>query len=307
MHDRTLERAYAECRAIAKREAKNFYYSFVALPKPRRDAISAIYAFMRRADDLSDDESVPRKERRARLDAWLAEWHAAAGGGATTDLVFVAVRDAIFRFNIPMELLDELVAGTTMDLEHGAGEVGTYATFDDLYRYCYLVASVVGLVCIRIFGYKDRAAEKLAEETGIAFQLTNILRDVAEDAERKRVYLPLDQLRAHDITLDSLLTRVPGTPPTANERTLLAETGGRAERYYQSAWKLLPLIDRESRPALWVLVKIYRGLLKRIRRAKYDVFSRRIRVPSFQKIEILIVGLAWMGWVRMRKPRSDPF
>ena len=304
MHDQTLERAYAECRAIAKREAKNFYYSFVALPKPRRDAICAIYAFMRKADDLSDDESVPREERRARLDAWLAEWHAAATGGATTDLVFVAVRDAIFRFNIPMELLDELVAGTTMDLEHGGGEVDTYSTFDDLYRYCYLVASVVGLVCIRIFGYKDPAAEKLAEETGIAFQLTNILRDVAEDAERKRVYLPLDELRARDVALESLLTRAPGTPPTANERALLAETGARAEHYYQSAWRLLPLIDRESRPALWVLVKIYRGLLKRIRRANYDVFSRRIRVPSFQKVEILAVGLVWMAWVRLRKQHA---
>jgi len=305
LHDQTLERAYAECRAIAKREAKNFYYSFVALPEPRRNAISAIYAFMRKADDLSDDESISREERRARLNAWLAAWHAAAGGAPTDDPVFLAVRDATARFNIPLALLDELVAGTTMDLEHAVEGVDTYPTFDDLYRYCYLVASVVGLVCIRIFGYKDPAAEKLAEETGIAFQLTNILRDVAEDAERKRIYLPLDQLRAHDVFLQSLLTRTPGTPPTANERALLAETGARAEHYYQSAWKLLPLIDRESRPALWVLVKIYRGLLKRIRRANYDVFSRRIRVPSFQKIEILAVGLVWMAWVRVRKPSAE--
>jgi len=304
LHDQTLERAYAECRAIARREAKNFYYSFVALPKPRRDAICAIYAFMRRADDLSDDESLPREERRRRLAAWRTEWHAVAAGGVTTDLVFVAVRDAIFRFNIPMDLLDELVAGTTMDLEHGAGGVDTYPTFEDLYQYCYLVASVVGLVCIRIFGYKDPAAEKLAEETGIAFQLTNILRDVAEDAERRRVYLPLDALARHDVSLESLLQRAPGAPPTGNERALLAEIGARAEHYYQSAWKLLPLIDRESRPALWVLVKIYRGLLKRIRRANYDVFSLRIRVPSFQKIEILAVGLVWMAWVRLRKPHA---
>src|SRR5581483_8781121 len=130
-----LERAYAECRAIARREAKNFYYSFVALPAPRRNAICAIYAFMRKADDLSDDESVPREERRTRLSAWLAEWHAAWAGGETSDLVFVAVRDAIARFNIPLELLDELVAGTTMDLENAAGAVDTYRTFEDLYRY----------------------------------------------------------------------------------------------------------------------------------------------------------------------------
>ena len=309
LHDETLDQvldlAYAECRAIAKREAKNFYYSFVALPAPRRNAISAIYAFMRKADDLSDDESISREDRRQRLDAWLAEWHRASAGGETSDLVFIAVRDATDRFHIPLTLLEELVAGTTMDLLHSGGDVDTYATFDDLYRYCYLVASVVGLVCIRIFGYKDPRAEKLAEETGIAFQLTNILRDVAEDAQRKRIYLPLDRMAAHGVSVESLLTRAPGVVPTAKERALLAESGARAEHYYQSAWKLLPLIDRESRPALWVLVKIYRGLLKRIRRANYDVFSRRIRVPSFQKIEILAVGLAWMAWVRLRKSRSD--
>ena len=116
------------------------------------------------------------------------------------------------------------------------------------------MASVVGLVCIRIFGYTDPRAEKLAEETGIAFQLTNILRDVAEDAERNRVYLPLEDLAAHNVSLDSLLHRAPGAPPTANERALLAAIAQRAEDYYKSAQELLPLIDRESRPALWVLV-----------------------------------------------------
>lgn len=304
MQDQTLERAYAECRAIAKREARNFYYSFVTLPKARRNAICAIYAFMRKADDLSDDETISRQERRRRLRGWVGEWHAAANGGATIDPVFVAVRDAIARFNIPLQLLDELVAGTTMDLAHAEGEVDTYATFDDLYRYCYLVASVVGLVCIRIFGYSDARAEKLAEETGVAFQLTNILRDVAEDAERNRVYLPLDRLAAHDVTLESLLHRTPGASPRPNERALLAELGARAEHYYQSAKSLLPFIDKESRPALWVLVRIYYRLLKNIRRANYDVFSRRVRVPSFQKLEILAAGLVWIGWVRLRKSRS---
>ena len=299
MHDGTLERAYAECRAIAKREAKNFYYSFVALPKPRRDAICAIYAFMRQADDLSDDESVSREERRVRLSAWLGAWHAASRGGETSDLVFIAVRDAIARFNIPLSLLDELVAGTTMDLEEADGAVDTYATFEDLYRYCYLVASVVGLVCIRIFGYTDRRAEKLAEETGVAFQLTNILRDVAEDAERKRVYLPLDELARHNISVDLVLNRAAGSPPTKDERDLLAELGVRAEHYYQSAKELLPLIDKESRPALWVLVSIYHGLLKRIRRADYDVFSQRASVPSTQKVAILGVGMARRAWARL--------
>ncbi|MGD0547219.1 MAG: phytoene/squalene synthase family protein [Terracidiphilus sp.] len=347
-HATKLNAAYAACRTIAQREAKNFYYAFVALPKPRRDAICAIYAFMRQADDLADDESLPREERRRRLDAWLANWRGVCHGGDSSDLVFFAVRDAVERFNIPLNLLDELVAGVTMDLDQtsdchperayrgpqrqvfvaGVGErvegpastnveapcpihsassaewVGnletdTYATFDDLYRYCYLVASVVGLVCIRIFGYTDPRAEKLAEETGIAFQLTNILRDVAEDASRNRVYLPLEDLAAHNVALDSLLHRAPNTPPTESERRLLKSIAQRAEEYYQSAKELLPLIDRESRPALWVLVSIYHGLLKRIRQSEYDVFSQRATVPMPQKLGILGVGIARLGFARL--------
>lgn len=295
-----LARAYEECRAISKREAKNFYYAFVALPRPRRNAICAIYAFMRQADDLSDDESIPRDERRGRLDAWLSQWRSVCQGGGSSNLVFIAVRDAVERFKIPLSLLDELVAGVTMDLEHEvSGEPDTYATFADLYHYCYLVASVVGLVCIRIFGYSDPRAEKLAEETGIAFQLTNILRDVAEDAARNRVYLPLEDLAAHGVTLDWLLHRAVAAEPTASERALLRSMAGRAQTYYQSAVKLLPLIDRESRPALRVLVSIYHALLKRIERADYEVFTQRISVPTAQKLSILAGGLMRMGLARL--------
>jgi 15-cis-phytoene synthase len=295
-----LDAAYAACRAIARREAKNFYYAFVALPLPKRNAICAIYAFMRRADDLADDESATIDERRAHLDAWMAAWRAARAGGETDDPAFVAVRDATVRYRIPLALLDELVSGVTMDLDSGGGDApDTYATFTDLYRYCYLVASVVGLVCIRIFGYSDPRAEKLAEETGIAFQLTNILRDVAEDAERNRVYLPLEDLKAHGVALERLLKRTGGTAPTANERALLEEIGKRAERYFASAQALMPLIDKESRPALGVLVEIYHALLKRIERADYDVFSRRASVPTIEKLKILAVGMAKMSWVRI--------
>jgi phytoene synthase len=291
--------AYAVCRSIARREAKNFYYAFVALPLPKRNAICAIYAFMRQADDLADDGDLLLSDRRDKLDAWIAEWRAASLGGRTSDPVFVAVRDATVRFAIPLTLLDELVAGVTMDVDAGYKDApDTYATFTDLYRYCYLVASVVGLVCIRIFGYTDARAEKLAEETGIAFQLTNILRDVAEDAERNRVYLPLEDLKTHGVELESLLKRQKGAGPTENERTLLKEVGQRAEGYYTSAQALMPLIDKESRPALWVLVEIYHALLKQIERADYDVFSRRASVPLVGKLAILFVGLARMAWVR---------
>lgn len=296
----TLDEAYAICRAIAKREAKNFYYAFVALPEARRNAICAVYAFMRKADDLSDDESVPRDERRRNLERWEDSWHQAAAGNETDDPVFVAVRDATQRFGIPLTLLDELIAGTTSDLKpEETNAPDTYATFGDLYRYCYLVASVVGLVCIRIFGYTDPAAEKLAEETGVAFQLTNILRDVAEDAERGRVYLPLEDLAAHNVTLESILHRAKDAPPSDQERALLGEIGQRAEAYYASADKLLPLIDRESRPALWVLVTIYHALLRRIERAGYDVFSTRASVPTVQKMGILGAGIARLTVARV--------
>ena len=298
--DPKLVAAYAECRAIAKREAKNFYYAFVALPLPRRNAICAIYAFMRKADDLADDESLTRDERRRRLDSWQADWRGICHGGDSSNLVFLAVRDAIERYEIPLSLLDELVAGVTMDLDRSATDApDTYATFAELYRYCYLVASVVGLVCIRIFGFSDPQAEKLAEETGIAFQLTNILRDVAEDAERNRVYLPLEDLATHGVGLDSLQHRTAGAAPTAEERALLVDLAQRAEGFYKSARLLLPMIDRESRPALWVLVAIYHALLRRIERANYDVFSRRASVPMVQKLGILAVGMARMALARV--------
>ncbi len=296
----TLSDAYAACRAIAKREAKNFYYAFLALPRARRNAICAIYAFMRQADDLADDESIPPTERRRRLDLWLAAWREVAKGAPTTDPVFFAVRNATERYSIPSSLLDELVAGVTLDLGHAAdGAPETYATFADLYHYCYLVASVVGLVCIRIFGYRDLRAEKLAEETGIAFQLTNILRDVAEDAARNRVYLPLKNLAQHNVNLDALLHRPPHAPPTAAERELFAAIARLAERFYRQARFLLPLVDPASRPALWVLVSIYHALLKRIKRANYDVFSRRAAVPTWQKLAILAIGLVWTAWARI--------
>jgi len=299
-HDPALAAAYAACRGIAKREAKNFYYAFLALPLHRRNAICAIYAFMRRADDLADDESIPREERRRRLEVWLAAWRDAAAGSPTGDPVFIAVCDATTRFSIPLSLLDELVAGVTLDLEHAAdGVPEAYETFADLYRYCYLVASVVGLVCIRIFGYKDLRAEKLAEETGIAFQLTNILRDVAEDAARNRVYIPLKNLAQHGVSLDAMLHHPPAVLPTPNERELFAAVARLAEHYYGRARFLLPLIDPASRPALWVLVSIYHALLKRIERSNFDVFTRRASVPLWRKLAILAIGLVWTAWARI--------
>lgn len=306
LSDLKLDAAYERCREIARREAKNFYYAFLALPKHKRDAICAVYAFMRHADDLSDDESRTREERRAALAAWLDEWHSAAAGDPTGDPVFMALADTQLRFEIPLDLLDQLVHGTSMDLEPPSAEAvessraaqlrpynnyDTYATFDDLRRYCYYVASVVGLVCIRIFGYSDPRAESLAEDTGVAFQLTNILRDVREDAERGRIYLPLDSLDRFSVRVEDLAALNNGAHMTLNQRELLESLAQRAEDHYKSGFALLPLIDPDSRPALWVLITIYHDLLRRIEARNYDVFSERVRVPLSARLAILFRGL----------------
>lgn len=301
--DLKLAEAYQQCTEIARRQAKNFYYAFLALPRPKRDAICAVYAFMRHADDISDDESRPRALRREDLDAWLDAWHRAAAGAFTDDPIFTALADTRLRFNIPMDLLDQLVHGTAMDLDISADEKAayneaaaprpwdTYPTFEDLRQYCYYVASVVGLVCIRIFGYTDPRAEKLAEDTGIAFQLTNILRDVREDAERGRIYLPLDDLSRYGVRIDELAALRDRTHLTLNQRELLESLANRAEDYYKSGLQLLPLIAPDSRPALWVLITIYHHLLQRIERRDYDVFSERVSVPITTRIAILLRGL----------------
>jgi 15-cis-phytoene synthase len=299
-----VDEAYATCRAIAKEQAKNFYYAFLALPNRKRNAMCAVYAFMRHADDLSDDESIPIPQRRVALASWMNAWRRALAGEPTQDPVFVALLDTQKRFGIPLELLDQLVEGTATDLnspsgtpEMGRGQVLqapmlTYSTFTDLYRYCYLVASVVGLVCIRIFGYKDPRAEKLAEETGVAFQLTNILRDVREDAERGRVYLPVEDLQRAGISPEQIPAMADrGGTLNLQVRQVLALEAQRARDFYKSAQALLPLISRDSRAALWVLVTIYSRLLQRIEQSNFNVFSAKISVPDREKLAILGQGI----------------
>ncbi len=304
--------AYRFCRQVARREAKNFYWAFRVLPRPKSDAMCAVYAFMRRADDISDDESKPLEARRTEMTAWLDAWRASRtsasdnpSSGAADDPVFRALAHAQRAFNIPDALLEELVAGTTMDLDpaleprtSNLEPVHTYATFDDLYRYCYLVASVVGLVCIRIFGYTDPRAEMLAEQTGVAFQLTNILRDVKEDIERNRVYLPLDLLDEFGESIDELRTLAAGRIMTERERAMLATLAIRAENYYRAAGKLIPLLHRDSRAAMWVLVTIYRRLLARIASHRMEVFHRRIALSTAEKLAVLLRGATMAAWNR---------
>jgi phytoene synthase len=299
-----LNAAYATCRAIARAAAKNFYYSFLALPKHKRNALCAVYAFMRHADDISDDEGLSPEERYQKLEQWLDGAKRAFAGQPTDDAVLFALADAQRRYKVPVELFEKLVQGTAMDLEHslaviqaaaadpGAANapVALYATFEDLYQYCYHVASVVGLVCIRIFGYRDPHAEILAERCGIAFQMTNIIRDVKEDAGMGRIYLPQQDMRQFGHSPQELANFGNGFQP-GKFRTLLEFEAERAREFYKSGRELIELIDYESRPALWVLIEIYSRLLEKIARHNYDVFTERVRLSTAEKLRVLSRGM----------------
>ena len=292
-HPLQLQAAYSVCRHIARSAAKNFYYGFLVLPGEKRNAISAVYAFMRRADDISDDPALPAEQRRQKLDDLIQALRRVASGERTDDPVLFALADSQKRYNIPLELLEKLVEGTEMDVPPTKAGSGMsvpqqqYETFDQLYDYCYHVASVVGLICIRIFGYRDPRAEKLAEQTGIAFQLTNILRDVREDAQLGRVYLPREDFARFGLDIHSLTN---GSAPKML-RPLLEFEALRARGFYKAAEELLPLVDEDSRPALWALVEIYRRLLERIIARNYDVFSQKIRLSTAEKLSVLGKGL----------------
>ena len=292
-----LTMAYSVCRGITRTNARNFYYAFLVLPKHKSQALCAVYAFMRRCDDIADDPSLSLEERRFKLNTWLAALHRVQQGEPTDDPILLALTDAQRRYTIPAGLLDELAMGTAMDVEEGAqSEEATgsavssltvqYKTFDDLKQYCYRVASVVGLVCIHIFGYRDPAAEPLAEQCGLAFQLTNIIRDVKEDAAMGRVYLPEEDLAKFGLSAADLLS----TPDAARLRPLLSLEAERAREFYQAGDQLIPYISEDSRPALWVLVNIYRKLLEKITDRQYDVFSGKISLTVSEKLRVLGKG-----------------
>jgi phytoene synthase len=305
--------AYSVCRGITRTSAKNFYYAFLVLPKRKRQALCAVYAFMRRCDDIADDPNLAFEDRRQKLDTWLDALHRVQQGQPSDDPILLALNDAQRRYIIPAGLLDELAMGTAMDVVDPAAEtqappVSTnsaapqlavqnkvqnkaqykvqYKTFEDLKVYCYRVASVVGLVCIHIFGYRDPAAEPLAEQCGLAFQLTNIIRDVKEDAALGRVYLPEEDLAKFGLSAADLLS----APDAARFRPLLALEADRAREGYQAGDQLVPYISEDSQPALYVLVNIYRKLLEKIAERQYDVFNGKITLTVTEKLRILGKG-----------------
>jgi phytoene synthase len=292
-----LVMAYSVCKGITRTAAKNFYYAFLVLPRRKREALCAVYAFMRRCDDIADDPTLTLPDRRQKLDLWLDALHRAQQGEPTDDPILLALTDAQRRFSIPAGLLDELAHGTAMDIEEVEVEASPqttsapgltiqYKTFEDLRLYCYRVASVVGLVCIHVFGYRDPAAEPLAERCGLAFQLTNIIRDVKEDAAMGRIYLPEEDLAKFNLSASELFA----TPDPARFRPLLALEADRAREFYASGEELIPYIAEDSQPALWVLITIYRRLLEKIAEKQYDVFTAKVALSTSEKLRILAKG-----------------
>jgi len=274
----TLERSYEYCRRVARRRARNFYYSFVLLPTEQRNAICAIYAFMRYCDDLSDEAPARDCSARESIERWRGDLDAALEGRFSGHPVWPAFHDTVTRYRIPREYFHEMIEGVTSDLRPRR-----MATFEELYRYCYQVASVVGLTVIHIFGFHSPEALPLAEKCGVAFQLTNILRDVREDAARDRVYLPAeDLLRVHVDAQD--LREGKRTDEFVD---LMEFEAGRARAYYKESAPLVEMVDPHSRSSLWALIEIYSRLLGKIVHTNYDVLSHRIELPAREKLWII--------------------
>src|SRR5271165_6476599 len=290
-----LEMAYSVCRSIARSSAKNFYYGFVVLPRRKRNALSAVYAYMRRCDDIVDDNTLTVADRHNKLLEWLDRVHRALAAQPTDDPVLLALTDAQRTYQIPIGLLDQLAYGTAADLDDrpaqsttGAPLAARYQTFEDLRQYCYGVASVVGLVCIRIFGYRDPAAEPLAERCGLAFQLTNMIRDVKEDAAMGRVYFLQEDLAQFGLSAADLAAP---QVDVARIRPLLALEADRARECYRDGEDLIPLVNEDSQRALWVLITIYRRLLEKIALNEYNVFSERIRLTVPENLSVMGKGM----------------
>ena len=283
---RQLADSQAFCARVAARGAKNFYPSFLLLPADRRRSMYALYAFLRRTDDIADEPG-PFQAKRSGLDAWRSALDDAlhGGPGGASWPGWPALADAVARHGIPARCLHVVIDGVAMDLEPR-----DFETFEELRSYCYRVASVVGLCCLHIWGYRsdNGRAESLAETCGIALQLTNILRDVREDALNGRVYLPQEELRRHGVARDDLLA--PTVSPAL--RRLLQLEAYRAYDHYDRSLSLIPLVHPAGRPMLRAIVSIYRALLDEIVRRDYEVLRARVAVPAWRKALIVIRAYA---------------
>lgn len=297
MMNSEVREAYRYCEEISRRRARNFYWAFFLLPPAVRRGICATYAFCRLSDDIADDAAWTSGQKLAGLARVECKLAAAFDGQiepksiASSDIympgeekLFLALADTLRRSPIPRRYFEEILAGVRQDIHQNR-----YTTFWDLFRYCYRVASAVGLICIELFGYRGMEAVDRAVDLGVAMQLTNILRDVKEDAERDRIYLPLEDLDLFGVSEEEILTGRTGN----GFRDLMSFEVDRARGYFQRGLELIPMVFPRARVCPMLLAKLYSKILDRIENRNFQVFGERIGLPTIEKI-----FLAWGVWLR---------
>lgn len=277
------DQSFALCKSVARRSGSNFYLSFLALPPERFRDMCALYAFMRHSDDLGDDERIPPAQRAERLQLWRETVCEALAGGPVEHPLLPAVRTVVERHRIPHRYLLEVIDGVRMDLDHAGFE-----SFDELAHYCYHVAGAVGLCCIHVWGFRDSRALSRAVDCGCAFQLTNILRDLGEDADRRRIYLPREDLDRFGYSPDDLLNHC------RDDRfhRLMHFQATRARSYYARALELFDLLEPAGARIFAAMLETYAALLHKMERCDFDVFSRRLRLSRWRRLWILARSLA---------------
>lgn len=275
----TLVAAYDLCETITRQYSKSFYMATLLLPSAKRQAIRALYAFCRRSDNIVDE---PSSSPQIVLDRWVTQ---SRTNGPTDDLVLIAWHDLCARYSLSTQVIDDLLAGIRMDLT-----INRYASFDDLWLYCYRVAGTVGLLSMQIIGCAA-GAEPYAIKLGVALQLTNILRDVGEDAGRGRIYLPQDELATYGVTESDVLTG------RNHERwqALMRFQIERNRQLYQAAWPGIALLHADGRYAVATAATLYRAILTKIEANGYDNFRRRAHLSSLEKLSML-PGILWRTW-----------
>ncbi len=272
-----------QSQAITRKSASNLALAFVMLPKPKRHAMSALYAFCREVDDVADEESIPVEKRRADLAAWREDVRLACEGGKPRFVVNRELQPIIAEYRLPFGYFDELIQGVEMDLD-----IKRYETFEELELYCYRVASVVGLLSIEIFGYHDKNCRAYAVALGKALQLTNILRDVRNDAERGRIYLPVSELQRHKVSPEEILR----SEYSDRYEKLAGSVAAKAKEFYAESARLLPEVDRRSMVAAELMSSVYGRILKKLEQRRFDVFNGgRVRLGRAQKL-----ALIWRAW-----------
>ena len=282
-----------QSRAITRKSASNLALAFVMLPKPKRDGMSALYAFCREVDDVADDETAPIEQRRQQLAAWRADARRACAGGSPEFAVNRELQPVIQQHQLPFDLFDELLKGVEMDLD-----INRYANYEQLDLYCHRVASVVGLLSIEIFGYQNARCRDYAIHLGKALQFTNILRDVRTDAERGRIYLPLAELVRFNVSPDEILRH----EYSERFRQLAASVAERARDFYRLARETLPAEDRRAMVAAELMGSVYWRLLRKLEGKQFNVFGDKpTRLGKAQKL-----GLILRTWVRFVSGAMTP-